>query len=101
MRNENGRGLASGVGLGRVVVGVMLCGVCWVGGVGRAADERTAMTEHGKEVALNPFGIGSCYTNNRSAGDDERWIPQMEAIGIRVMRTCHTSWDNVEREGGK
>ena len=46
--------------------------------------------------ALSPFGIGSCYINNRSAQDNARWLPQMAAIGIHVMRTCHTAWDNVE-----
>ena len=50
---------------------------------------------------LSPFGIGSCYINNRSAQDDARWIPQMAAIGIQVMRTCHTAWDNVEPKEGQ
>ena len=29
------------------------------------------------------------------------WIPQMAAIGIHVMRTCHTAWDNVEPNPGQ
>jgi len=52
-------------------------------------------------IGLSPFGIGSCYINNRSAQDDARWIPQMAAIGIRMMRTCHTAWDNVEPKEGQ
>jgi GH35 family endo-1,4-beta-xylanase len=52
-------------------------------------------------VNLSPFGIGSCYINNRSTQDDARWIPQMAAIGIHVMRTCHTAWDNVEPKEGQ
>lgn len=52
-------------------------------------------------IGLSPFGIGSCYINNRSAQDNARWIPQMAAIGIRMMRTCHTAWDNVEPKEGQ
>jgi polysaccharide biosynthesis protein PslG len=52
-------------------------------------------------TGLSPFGIGSCYVNNRSAQDDAKWIPQMAAIGIRMMRTCHTAWDNVEPKEGQ
>jgi hypothetical protein len=50
---------------------------------------------------LSPFGIGSCYTNNRSARDNERWIPQMAAIGITHHRTGNTGWEAVEPEEGK
>jgi hypothetical protein len=52
-------------------------------------------------TGLSPFGIGSCYINNRSAQDDARWIPQMAAIGIHVMRTCHTDWSNAEPKEGQ
>jgi len=50
---------------------------------------------------LSPFGIGSCYINNRSAQDNARWLPQIAAIGIHVTRTCHTAWDNVEPKEGQ
>jgi len=63
-----------------------------------------AASESGNQAGameLSPFGIGSCYVNNRSAQDDARWIPQMAAIGIRMMRTCHTAWDNVEPKEGQ
>jgi polysaccharide biosynthesis protein PslG len=53
------------------------------------------------ESALSPFGIGSCYINGRSAKDLQRWLPQMSAIGLRVLRTCHVAWDTVEPEEGK
>lgn len=52
-------------------------------------------------AGLSPFGIGSCYINNRSAQDNARWIPQMAAIGIHTMRMCHTAWDNVEPKEGQ
>lgn len=51
--------------------------------------------------ALSPFGIGSCYINNRSAQDNARWVPQMAAIGLGVYRTPHTDWGAVEPEQGK
>jgi len=51
--------------------------------------------------ALSPFGVGSCYTNNRSAADNARWIPQMEAIGLHSYRTPHTDWGAVESAEGK
>ena len=52
-------------------------------------------------LALGPFGIGSCHVNNRSAKDNDRWVPQMEAIGLRYYRTCHSGWGEVERVEGK
>lgn len=67
---------------------------------GHVSDFIAAGAESRESAGLSPFGIGSCYINNRSAQDDARWIPQVAAIGIHVMRTCHTAWDNVEpREG--
>ena len=51
--------------------------------------------------ALSPFGVGSCYTNNRSAADNARWIPQMEAIGLHSYRTPHTDWGAVETKPGE
>jgi hypothetical protein len=53
------------------------------------------------EVDESPFGIGSCYTNNRSAADNARWVPQMRRIGITSHRTCETAWGAVEPEEGK
>lgn len=47
-------------------------------------------------AALGPFGIGSCHVNNRSAHDNARWLPQMQAIGLKFYRTTHTGWDAVE-----
>lgn len=43
-------------------------------------------------ATLSRFGIGSCYTNNRSAQDYARWVPQMADIGLQVFRTPHTDW---------
>lgn len=54
-----------------------------------------------QDASFSPFGIGSCYINNRTAQDDARWIPEMTAIGIHAMRTCHTAWDNVEPRAGQ
>ena len=48
---------------------------------------RTGETPNqGISAPQSPFGIGSCYTNNRSAEDNARWIPQMAAIGITNER---------------
>jgi hypothetical protein len=51
--------------------------------------------------SLSYFGIGSCCTNNRSAQDNARWVPQMAAIGIHFARTCETQWGAIEPEQGK
>jgi hypothetical protein len=48
----------------------------------------------------SPFGIGSCYINNRSAQDNARWIPKMAEIGLTSYRTAHCDWGAVEREKG-
>ena len=50
---------------------------------------------------LGPFGIGSCHVNNRSMQDNDRWIPQMQQIGLRYYRTPQTGWSAVEPEQGK
>ena len=52
-------------------------------------------------AALGPFGIGSCHTNNRSAQDAARWVPQMEVIGLRYYRACATGWSQVEPAPGR
>jgi polysaccharide biosynthesis protein PslG len=78
---------------------ILLRGMCWLALVGAIAFAPLPVRAEG--ATLSPFGIGSCYINNRSAQDDARWIPQMAAIGIRVMRTCHTEWRNVEPEEGR
>ena len=54
-----------------------------------------------EEALLGPFGIGSCHVNNRSAQDNARWLPQMEAIGLKFNRSAHTGWWAVEPEQGK
>jgi GH35 family endo-1,4-beta-xylanase len=66
-----------------------------------SASAASELQDQTAGTGLSPFGIGSCYINNRSAQDDARWIPQMAAIGIHVMRTCHTAWDNVEPKEGQ
>jgi hypothetical protein len=48
-----------------------------------------------------PFGIGSCHVNNRTAQDNARWVPQMEAIGLRNYRAAQTLWGAVEPEEGR
>ena len=49
-------------------------------------------------AALSPFGIGAC---NQTSQELPKWIPQMEKIGLRVMRTTRTHWSAVEPEEGK
>ncbi|YCM45662.1 beta-galactosidase [Verrucomicrobiaceae bacterium 227] len=53
------------------------------------------------EDDIGPFGIGSCHTNNRSKADNAKWIPQMEAIGLRYYRTGRTSWSAMEPVEGR
>lgn len=50
---------------------------------------------------LGLFGISPCHINNRSAKDAERWVPQMEAIGLRYYRACATGWGLVEPAEGQ
>lgn len=52
-------------------------------------------------TALGPFGIGSCHINNRSVQDAERWVPQMQAIGLKYYRALPTGWSQVEPEEGR
>lgn len=52
------------------------------------------------DAPLSPFGVGSCYINNRSAQDDARWIPQIAELGVHVLRTPHTDWGALETEPG-
>jgi hypothetical protein len=67
------------------IVGALLAGICLVASAGRsvAADAPDQMAP-----VLSPFGIGGDASTGR---DLTRWIPQMAAIGIHVMRTCSPS----------
>jgi len=56
--------------------------------------------ERGPEP-VDPFGIGSCHINNRTAQDNARWVPQMEAIGLRRYRCAQTVWNAVETDSGQ
>ena len=47
---------------------------------------------------MSPFGIGAC---NQTSQELEKWIPQMEEIGLKVLRTFRSNWDAVEPEEGK
>ncbi len=51
--------------------------------------------------AWSPFGIGSCYINNRSEQDNARWVPQMAAIGLKFYRSAHTDWGALEPAAGE
>jgi len=66
-----------------------------------ASETIAGKNEDTTEVIRSPFGIGSCYTNNRSAEDNARWIPQMTAIGLRSYRGPNAGWEAVEPEPGK
>jgi len=44
-------------------------------------------------ICPSPFGIGGDHLTTQAP---EKWIPQMAAIGIRVNRSPHTNWDNVQ-----
>ncbi|QIF04548.1 hypothetical protein G5S37_24460 [Roseimicrobium sp. ORNL1] len=64
-----------------------------------------AMSTRAQDVmdpaALGSFGIGSCHINGRSVQDAERWVPQMQAIGLKYYRALPTGWSQVEPEEGK
>lgn len=47
-------------------------------------------------LELGPFGIGSCHINNRSPEDAARWVPQLQAIGLRYYRASCTGWAQVQ-----
>ncbi len=79
--------------------GILRGGLCVLMILGLVARAQTQ--DQANVASLSPFGIGSCHVNNRSAQDNARWIPQMAAIDIHVVRTCHTIWGNVEPEAGK
>lgn len=50
---------------------------------------------------LGPFGIGACHVRNRTAEDASRWVPQMQALGLRYYRSGPTGWGQVQPEQGK
>ena len=56
------------------------------------------MTPRIHAEALSPFGIGAC---NQTSQELEKWIPQMDEIGIRVIRTFRSNWDAVEPSEGQ
>ncbi|MEM7601225.1 MAG: hypothetical protein AAF357_07375 [Verrucomicrobiota bacterium] len=65
-------------------------------GTSAISDEKkkapTAVTD------LSPFGIGSCYINNRSLKEYERCVPQMTEIGLREFRTPQTGWSRINND---
>lgn len=62
------------------------------------ADSQSPSTAH---LFSSSFGIGGCHVRNRHAGDNATWVPQMNAIGLRVFRTPHAGWGDLEPEEGK
>ena len=61
----------------------------------RAADPLTAVEMPGL------FGISPSHVNNRSEEDAARWVPQMQAIGLRYYRAAATGWPLVEPQQGQ
>ena len=57
-----------------------------------------SQAEPADRPTLSPFGIGAC---NQTSQELEKWIPQMEEIGVHVMRTCRVMWGGVEPAEGK
>jgi len=47
---------------------------------------------------LQPFGIGAC---NQTSQELPRWVPQMAAIDLHVMRTARLGWGSVEPQEGQ
>lgn len=73
----------------------MLAGLCWLAPLRGMAAESPAQAG---QATLGPFGIGACH---RTSGDLDKWIPQMAAIGVHVLRSPRTGWGDVEPAEGK
>jgi len=58
-------------------------------------------TKPDPDAPLSIFGIGSCHSCNWGAPANQRWVPQMVAIGLTNHRTCNSGWPSIEREEGK
>lgn len=46
---------------------------------------------------LSPFGIGGCAART---GNLQSWLPQMKAIGVRVLRTPGAGWGGYLKNNG-
>lgn len=64
-----------------------------------SAEERSPKPPSPSDLGI--FGIGSCHVNNRSAADYERWVPQMQSIGLKYYRALATGWGQVEPKEGE
>ncbi len=69
-----------------------------VGGAWCLVPLAAASPESPGGSALSPFGIGAC---NQTSQELPKWLPQMEAIGLHVMRTCRLGWGGVEPAEGQ
>lgn len=78
---------------------VLVVGLAGRSFVSNAADNAPQPPADGMFASV--FGIGGCHVRNRHAGDNSSWVPQMSAIGLRVFRTPHAAWGDLEVEEGK
>lgn len=70
----------------------LLCAILLAGFSGRASAA---------DAPLSPFGIGACHINGRSVADLERWVPDLQAIGITNCRSVASQWGSVEPKEGQ
>jgi hypothetical protein len=80
----------------RIKIGTWILVTCcsWLAIVELAGAQQPGVD--GKPLAV--FGIGA---DDHTSRDLPKWIPQMEAIGIRNDRACRTLWSDVEPEEGE
>lgn len=76
----------------RIAACALLAGLYWL------APLRSLAVEAPGQATLSPFGIGACH---QTSGELAKWIPQLAAIGIHVLRSPRTGWGNVEPAEGK
>lgn len=62
---------------------------------------RSLAAADGAPEPIGLFGISPSHVNNRSAQDAARWVPFMQAIGIRHYRAAATGWGLIEPKPGE
>lgn len=94
MSIANGSGFFTHEQTARIAACALLAGLCCLAPLRSAAAQAPGQPG---PAALSPFGIGACH---QTSGELAKWIPQMAAIGIHVLRSPRTSWGNVEPQEG-
>ncbi len=78
-----------------VVVVMACCGAVRLAPTGARPQPR------GARPYLQPFGIGADAHTGATRASLTKWIPQMQAIGIRTCRSVNMWWGGIEPKPGK